>query len=323
MKRFSRSTAFQHFVTTAIAAFLGGVNVHGANMQPMWPIASLQAAFPYRARFLIPWLLYRFSSAPGRNPFLESTGVRFVLTFLPLLGCLWLLPRFVPVIVPGFDPRRLVLPFLVLFVLHYCAVLVAFNHRYDFFTPQWCVYDMPAILFYLIAFLLLTASSQQARILGYGLALLFSLNRETIVLAPMQAIAVEWTRERKRIIPLLALVLAIAGGHVIAVRLLGGQATDVAQNAIAANLKTLRESPRTVLLLGGGILFWLPFLFPRLTREERLVVLASLPFLGALCGAGVLVEPRIFNELVPLNALLAARALEWADRRISTVPASG
>jgi hypothetical protein len=51
------------------------------------------------------------------------------------------------------------------------------------------VYDLPAILFYIVAFLMLTSGNERVVVAGASLAVLFSMNRETVIVAHTHAAA--------------------------------------------------------------------------------------------------------------------------------------
>src|SRR5436189_104321 len=84
--------------------------------------------------------------------------------------------------------------FLLIMLAHYCLPNVA--------APYY-IYDMPAILFYLIVFMLVTSNSRADIILGGLLTLVFTLNREPIAIALFHGAA--WWLVREQPLPSLSL----------------------------------------------------------------------------------------------------------------------
>ena len=78
-----------------------------------------------------------------------------------------------------------------------------------------------------------------------------------------------------------------------------------------ANVRRVINEPRSagqLLLFGAGAIVWLPLFFPKIGDQLKLMLLFSIPALLMLLWAGNFVELRIYNEFVPLLAVLLSQA---------------
>jgi hypothetical protein len=64
-----------------------------------------------------------------------------------------------------------------------------------------------------------------------------------------------------------------------------------------------------LLLFGAGALVWLPLSFPYIGNQLKLMLLFSIPACLMLLVAGNFVELRIYNEFVPILAVLLSQTI--------------
>jgi hypothetical protein len=178
----------------------------------------------------------------------------------------------------------------------------------------------------MISFLLLTSITPRVVISGIFLTVLFSLNRETIVIAPFHAaafvIARDWANPRQSLTRTLT---PIVGALVIIVLLRIWLAHSIFGVGLLDTVNTYDENiPRFLanvlrvryvdfafhlLLFGAGALIWLPPFFPYIGNPLKLMLLFSIPPFIMLLWAGNFVELRIYNEFVPLLAVLFSQTV--------------
>jgi hypothetical protein len=212
-----------------------------------------------------------------------------------------------------------VLPLALCLILlcHYCL-----SRRLNVYY----VYDLPAILFYMLSFLLLTSRNSRAIISGIFFTVLFSMNRETIVVAPFHAAAFvlgrDWPNLRLSltrtltpivstlvIIVLLRILLAYS---IYGVGLLGTIDTHEDETTLRflSNAQHIINDPGytfQLVLFGAGAVIWLPLSFPYIGNQLKLMLLFSIPAFLMLFLAGNFVELRIYNEFVPLLTVLLSQ----------------
>ena len=80
-----------------------------------------------------------------------------------------------------------------------------------------------------------------------------------------------------------------------------------------ANVRRVINEPRSagqllLFVFGAGAIVWLPLFFRKISDQLKLMLLFSIPALLMLLWAGNFVELRIYNEFVPLLAVLFSQA---------------
>jgi hypothetical protein len=144
-----------------------------------------------------------------------------------------------------------------------------------------------------------------------------SLNRETIFIALLHGVIFNMTQPRnthparvaRQLVWAAGTLLAIVGLRIAMNHLLG---TSLSDNAAPM------ESPQTMrllgnidrilhnkhhttqlLMLGAGVIVWLPFVFKQLPRQLQFIWLSSsIPF-AMMMWAGNTTELRMYNEFIP------------------------
>lgn len=285
--------------------------------------AALAVEPPLLYRFLLPWTLGQILPVA----WLDSLALRVVVTTLAVAACFALFPRFVARVldVPrvSLDERRLWVGLAAVLVAHY-----GIPRPYCF----WCIYDIPAIAFYMLAFLAMTRRQGQVAWWCVPMLALLSLNRETIVVAVLHAAAWHGWRNWRvwrsdtplhacnalisicRIgAPLLASLMAVILVRACLVRWLGHEAASVAlihdgeQLRVVAGFARMASKPDhalALLLIGAGALVWLPLRWRRQTAELKVLMVASMPAITMFLAVGNVVELRMYSELVPVLAAM-------------------
>jgi hypothetical protein len=220
------------------------------------------------------------------------------------------------------DASRVQIVTWAMLVFHYCLPR-ELNVYY--------VYDFPAILLYVLVVLALTAQRTPPWH-AWLLAVLASLNRETIWVAIVHAMACHFashppSTERKSF-----LWKAIAAtGMIVAIRLLENAllGDSLASNAtpmegdkirLIQNIgRILHDKHHThqFVMMGMGLIFWLPLAFRQLPQLTRWLHICSLPAVAILFWAGNITELRIYNELLPLWAISLAAFLDSRESAVS------
>jgi hypothetical protein len=178
----------------------------------------------------------------------------------------------------------------------------------------------------MLSFLLLTSTSSRVVIFGVLFTVLFSLNRETIVIAPLHAAALvifrDWSTRRQFLARTLApivgtLVIIILLRTLLAYKMYGvgllGAMSMYEDDTLRflANVRRVINEPTSafqLLLFGAGAIVWLPLFFSKISDQLKLMLLFSIPALLMLLWAGNFVELRYYNEFVPLLAVLLSQA---------------
>ncbi len=279
--------------------------------------AVLAVEPPFLYRFLLPWTLGQLLP----SAWLDTVVLRAVVTTLSVAACFWLFPAYVARALcseaDGLSRRRLWMGLAVVLLAHY-----GIPRPYCF----WYIYDIPAIAFYMMAFLAMTQRQGQVAWWCVPMLVVMSLNRETIVVAVLHAVAWHgWRMWRDDVVmrvnvravarvalPLLAALMAVVLLRSGLVHWLGQDAASVAlmhdgdQLRIVAGFARMLSKPDhalALLLIGAGALVWLPLRWRRLPASLRVLLLASLPALAMFLAVGNVVELRMYGELVPVLGL--------------------
>ncbi|HTZ35215.1 MAG TPA: hypothetical protein VMB84_04265 [Stellaceae bacterium] len=299
-------------------------------------LGSFDAFWPYSSRFLTAWLAYKLLGAKLIN----TIGFRILLTFVCWVATWLMLPAFGERLGIARERPYLFVSFILIMLAHYCVTNVFFPYF---------VYDMPAIVYYLIVFLLLTGTTRTSIVAGCLLALVFEMNREPIAVALFHALGwwlgkhrelperyslrawFAWGRETLRplwagdcvpfvvksvVITLFAMLVLrevlmyiFEGTIIVADRV---HFLEDGKLRAMVNYKRLFTSPgfvQQILATGFGLVFFLPVVFGRVSRPVRgMIVVSAIP-LTILAFCNFFSELRIYDEYVPLMAVLLAAML--------------
>jgi hypothetical protein len=301
------------------SAIISYIYVKQATIDPASLIrnqSTFQVPPPFGLRFLLPSII---SSVLPFDSY-DTDAFRFTFAFISVALCFVVIQPFERRVLNGNDGALdpvLPLALCLLLLCHYCL-----SRRLNVYY----VYDFPAILFYMISFLLLTSKSPRVTIFGILFTVLFSMNRETIVIAPLHAAALvifrDWSTRRQFLARTLApivgtLVIIILLRTLLAYSIYGfgllGTITTYEDETprFLANVRRVINEPRSefqLLLFGAGAIVWLPLFFPKISDQLKLMLLFSMPALLMLLWAGNFVELRVYNEFVPLLAVLLSQA---------------
>lgn len=151
-------------------------DMSGSMSKPELP-GTFQAFWPYKPRFLVAWIAYHLFG----TEIINSISFRAALAFVCWIPSALLSIRFAQRLkVSAAAMPYVVVSFVLITLAHYCLPNVA---------AQYYIYDMPAILFYLIVFLLLTSDKRWQVLLGGVFTLVFTMNREPIAIALFHSLA--------------------------------------------------------------------------------------------------------------------------------------
>lgn len=168
------------FPVVAGAIFSVAYAIHSPTTEPgtrTADLATFHSFAPYGPRFLVAYLVYHMFGASV----IDWLSFRAAMSFVCWILSVPLLIRFSRRIqVSGSASPFLMVSFTLIMLAHYCLPNV--------YAPYY-IYDMPSIFFYLLVFQLITEKSTWRILLGCALAVLFSLNRESITLALFHAFA--------------------------------------------------------------------------------------------------------------------------------------
>lgn len=278
------------------------------------------AAFNVNAPFLFRLLLPLTLSSVLPHEWLDLPATRIIVATAFAFLSVWLMPAFMTRMTGQSlslaDERRARLMLLAMLIAHY-----SLPRNLKFYY----VYDFPAIAFYQLTFLVLTASPR-IRWFGVLLAGVLTLNRETVGVAVVHAVAwraaqipaQDWLKARawgeSLWVFLVAAMTVVLVRKVIAVSLgLPLHASfswmDGDQLRLLANLERMATKHHhgiALLWFGAGAILWLPRRWGILNAPLRHALCASLPVFVFLCLAGNFVELRMFSELLPLMAAALA-----------------
>jgi len=282
--------------------------------------ARLMITSPFVYRLLIPYVLGWVLPAG----WLDAFSLKFAFSVASVWLTLYLMPAFTRRLC-GLElkgARALALLGLVMAILvcHYCL-----PRPFMFYY----IYDLPAIPFYMVAFLLLTRQVGVLSLAGVAFLLVASVNRETVVIAlchalawhlvqlaqsapPAQGGASCWSVWRPLLwqsavaLGLMALIRAFISHQIQAAgdgnaAFMEGEHIRVLINIQRVLTQDLHA--RALLLFGCGALVWLPWGLMYMPRVLRWVALSSLPPMLLLLVVGNMVELRIYGEFVPVLAV--------------------
>lgn len=278
--------------------------------------AELSISAPFVFRLLLPLTL----SSLLPHDWLDLPAIRIAVATLFVFTSIWLMPAFMARMTgqesSRSDAQRARLMLLMMLIAHF-----SLPRNLKFYY----VYDFPAITFYQLTFLALTASPR-VRWLGVLLAAFLTLNRETVGVAVVHAFAwhVAQLPAQDRFKPrawgswlwplLLAAVAILAVRKLIAIGLeIPLQASfswmDGDQPRLLANLERMTTKHHhgiTLLWFGAGAIVWLPRRWRALSESLKYLLIASMPVFVFFCLVGNFVELRMFSELLPLLATALA-----------------
>lgn len=318
----AKSGVGQAFFRAAVIGLVVVLYLRLASVLPYgWP--SRQAALavdpPFVYRFLLSWTLGQLLPAS----WLDTLALRAVVTTVAVAACFALFPiyaaRALGMARGTLNERRLWVGLAAVLVAHY-----GIPRPYCF----WYIYDIPAIVFYMLAFLAMTRQPGRVDWWCVPMLVVLSLNRETVVVAVFHAAAWHgwrmWCavgradgltklRSMWRVVwPLLAGVAGVLVLRAMLVRWLGLDAASVAylrdgeQLRIVAGFARMAARPdhaMALLLIGAGALVWLPWCWERLPAALKVLLVASVPALVMFLAVGNMVELRMYSELVPVLGL--------------------
>lgn len=279
--------------------------------------ADLNISAPFVFRLLVPLTLANLLP----HAWLDLPTTRITVATLFTLASIWLMPSFMMRVtgqsLGRTEVQRARLMLLVMLVAHYTLPR---NLKFYY------VYDFPAITFYQLTFMALTAASPRQRWLGVLLAAALTTNRETVGIAVVHAAAwhvarLPWqgTSTLRTWAPILC-HLACAAVAVLLVRKLISHSLDQPIQAsfswmegdqlrLLANLERMATKHHhgiALLWFGAGAIIWLPRRWRALNSTLKHMLIASAPVFAFFCVVGNFVELRMFSELLPLLAAALA-----------------
>ena len=316
----ANSAVSQAFLFAGLVGLVVLMYLRLASVLPVGQVsqqASLAVEPPFLYRFLLSWSLGQVLP----QAWLDTVALRTVVTTVSVAACLAMFPSFAARVLRaapiGFSRARLWTSLAVVLIAHY-----GIPRPYCF----WYIYDVPAIAFYMLAFMAMTRHEGRVSWWCVPSMALLSLNRETVVVAALHAGAWHLCKQfvdhvqlpwRMRVLmcfrpvafPLVAAVGALFLVRLALVQGMGHGVTSVAalhdgeQLRFVAGFARMLSKPDhalALLLIGAGALVWLPLCWRRLPKTVQVLMLASLPALTMFLAAGNVVELRMYGELVPL-----------------------
>lgn len=286
--------------------------------------AQLKIDPPFVFRFLFPKLLALLAPAEWLDT--KTLRITFGLGFT--LASIWLMPAFCcRVFCHAVDKEqalRVRIALLLVLVAHYALPRP---------LKVYYVYDLPAVFFLMVMFLMLTDKRHWMQGLAILLAPLMALNRETIVVAPVLAFGWHWAQRRQvtraqfqiSLAMLFFTALCIALTRSVTAQVLQIPAsssfswTEDGTFRLFANLHRIFTKPQHALALlwfGAGAIIWLPRRWRQFSPELKAMLLASTPLFVLYSLAGNIVELRMFSEYVPVLAIGFAWRPEWNRNEI-------
>lgn len=279
--------------------------------------ADLAVSAPFVFRLLLPLTL----SSVLPHEWLDLAPTRITVATLFTFASIWLMPAFMSRLtghaLNSNEANRARLMLLVMLLAHYTLPR---NLKFYY------VYDFPAITFYQLTFMALTAATPRQRWLGVLLAATLTTNRETVGVAVVHAAAwhvarLPWqgTSTLRTWAPILC-QLACAAVAVLLVRKLISHSMDHPIQAsfswmegdqlrLLANLERMATKHHhgiALLWFGAGAIIWLPRRWRDLNSTLKHMLIASTPVFAFFCVVGNFVELRMFSELLPLLAAALA-----------------
>lgn len=309
----------QALLLVVLVSLVVGLYLRLASVLP-YGLPSRQAALavdpPFVYRFLLSWTLGQLLP----TAWLDTIALRAAVTTVAVAACFGLFPiyaaRVLGVARSSVNERKLWAGLAVVLVAHY-----GIPRPYCF----WYIYDIPAIAFYMLAFLAMTRDVGRVDWWCVPLLVLLSLNRETVVVAVFHAVAWQgwrmwcdagpapWlTKVRSMLFvggPLLTGLAGVVMLRALLVRWLGHDTASVAYLHDGDQLRIIAGFARmaarsdhalALLLIGAGALVWLPWCWGCLPVALKVLLVASLPALAMFLAVGNVVELRMYSELVPV-----------------------
>lgn len=280
---------------------------------------------PFVYRFLLPWALGHLLP----TTWLDTVALRVATTAVAVSACFGLFPIYATRVLGaargGLNERSLWAGLAVVLVAHY-----GIPRPYCF----WYIYDIPAIAFYMLAFLAMTRQVGRMDWWCVPMLALLSLNRETIVVAALHAVAwhiwrlwpePRWANKSLREVrpmwrvlwPALAGVTGVVVLRAMLVQLLGQDAASIASVNDGGKLRIVTglagisshlDHALALLLIGAGALVWVPLRWGRISTAVRILLVASLPAVVMFLAVGNILELRMYSELVPVFACAIMRS---------------
>jgi hypothetical protein len=284
----------------------------------------MHSAWPWKGRFLLPWIFHLFFS----DTTLNGLTFRITLAFLSSFCSVLILPCFA---------RRLCateaavqyskFSFIIILLVHFCTVGPSIYNPYY-------IYDIPECLFVMIVFLFLTSVNVSKNLIGVCLTFIFYLNKESISAALFFAIG-WWIAYCKQnnysvkavAVPMAIIIVALIGTFFerqIVYSILNGDRTANIIDMFYVNgrprfineLELLIASPgyfKQFISVGFGAVLYLPFVIKNQSLSVKLVILMSIiPLVPLLLFANFITEIRVWNEYIPLFACLLASLFGWS-----------
>jgi hypothetical protein len=291
--------------------------------------AVLDIEPPYVFRMLLPQMMRAL--VPEHD--LDTALTRGLLAWLFTATSLWLMPSFLARMLDreldAVERFRCRLALLAVLIAHY-----GLPRSLKFYY----VYDLPAIAFAMMLFLLWTSRYQGLQAAGLLLAPVFALNRETAIVAVVLAAAWHASRQKNwRIFsigswPAVWKILAASSIAMLAVRGISSHLLnlpaqssaswmDEGQFRLFANLQrilTKHHHALAVLWFGAGAIAWLPRRWHQLPKSLQWMLIASIGPFVAFALVGNIVELRMFSEFVPV--LAAGLALPHLTQATTAAP---
>lgn len=262
---------------------------------------------PFRFRFIVPYSL----GLVMPDKMLDARWLRITIALLSVVSILRITPLFVARLLGRAlsDGQSLAAQscMWLLLIMHYCMPR-ELNVYY--------VYDLISILMYQIVFLSLT-EKLKIQSSGIVLALIASLNRETIIIAVLHAMVFCGCGEgavKQRGAAILKLAMCAFAilfvrwvvSHFLSDSLISSVAPyENGHLRFFANFEKIVHSKQhrlQILMIGAGIVFWLPFAISGYTVTIRRMHWVSIFVIVGLSVVGNLSELRMYNEFLPLWA---------------------
>lgn len=290
-------------------AYLWGIHMLSQSLVSAQAALHIDAPFVYR--LLVPWTL----GLVLPDPVLDSYWLRWLMATCSMGAVLGLMPAYAARFqgansTTPMAPAWLFLATVAVLICHYVL-----PHRFRFYY----IYDLPAVVMYMVTFLVLTSSMRHRWLWGGLMVAVFSLNRETVVIAVFHAAALQWGQQTSNARVKVDLIWksVLLTLPVVVIRWLLVQAIDAPKGQVMefmdgdqlrllANVqRVLSQYQHTVALMyfGCGAVVWLSLGWSHLGAAlQRVARVSMLPF-ALLMVVGNPTELRIFNEFVPLLAL--------------------
>lgn len=304
--------------------------------------ATFHSYWPYSPRFLVPWIAYHLF-----GDIVNWLSFRIAMAFACFLPAMMLLPRFIGRVHAGVATAPFVpAAFLLIMLAHYCLPNI-YAPYYIYDMPSIPFYliaflllttdDRRSILLGCVFVVVFTLNRETIAVaLFHGFAWWFARHREhegsRRSRAPLLAVISEVMKRRSPedthrfamaciAITLLATILM---RPLLMYWLHGGLQPDMKGNFYEGSEIRLVHNFHLMLTnwgffqqliaTGFGAVIYLPLVWRSQPAPIRWLVIASVPpLLGLLLFSNFFIEPRIYNEFIPLWACLLATAIGWAS----------